>query len=162
MPKIYIGFGSNLGNKKNNIKSAIGLLKEKCKILKASNLYRTEPLYLKNQDWFLNAAAECLTDLEPEDLLDFLKSVEKKIGRVKTIKHGPRIIDLDILFYGDKIINEKDFIVPHPKLHERLFVLVPLNELCSEFIHPVFKKSVKELISGIKTEQKIEKYNGLW
>jgi len=153
MADVFIGIGSNIGNKEENIRKAIGLIKEKCKILRISSLYETEPIGFKKQDWFLNCAIEIETEFEPLELLNFLQSIEKKMGRVKTIKNGPRIIDLDILFYDNKIINEKGLAVPHPRLHERLFVLEPLKEICSDFVHPVLKKSISELHSLVNKSQ---------
>lgn len=150
MAKVFIGIGSNLVDKKKNIQNAIKSVKEKCKILKASSLCETEPVAYKKQDWFLNCAIEVGTELEPLELLDFLQSIEKKMGRVRTIKNGPRIIDLDILFYDDKIINEPNLTVPHPRLHERLFVLEPLKEIAPEFVHPVLGKRVKEICKELK------------
>ena len=147
MVKAYIGIGSNLGNKEENIRKAIELIKEKCKILKVSSLYETEPVGYKEQDWFLNCAIEIETKLKPQELIKFLLLIEKKLGRIRTVKNGPRTIDLDILFYGSEIINEKNLIIPHPRLHERLFVLEPLKEVCPNFIHPVFNKSVNEIHS---------------
>ena len=145
MVNAYIGIGSNLGNKEENIKKAVDLLKDKCKILKVSSLYKTEPVGYKNQDWFLNCAVKMNTNLEPKELLYFLKSIEKKLKRVKTIKNGPRTIDLDILFYGNYIIKTKNLTIPHPRFHKRAFVLKPLKELCPSIIHPVLKKNVREL-----------------
>ena len=145
---VYIGIGSNLGDKEKNIRKSIELLKEKCKVLKISHLYKTEPVGYKNQDWFLNCAVKAKTSLKPMELLLFLQSIEKQLKRVKTIKNGPRTIDLDILFYGDKIIKEKGLTVPHPRLHKRLFVLKPLNEMCPNFLHPLLKSSVRELFQS--------------
>ena len=147
MVKAYIGIGSNLGNKEENIRKAISLIKGKCKILKISSLYETEPIGHKEQDWFLNCAIEIGTKLKPQELLEFLLSIEKNLGRVRTIKNGPRTIDLDILFYGNKTINEDNLIVPHPRLHERLFILEPLKEICPNFVHTVLNKSIDELYS---------------
>jgi len=146
----YIGIGSNLGDKEKNIKKSIDLLKEKCRILKVSSLYETEPVGYTNQDCFLNCVVEIDTELKPEELLKFSQSIEKILGRIKTIKYGPRTIDLDILFYGNYIIKTKNLIIPHPRLHKRLFVLEPLNELCPELVHPVLKKSVEELKANLK------------
>lgn len=145
MVKVYIGLGSNLGDKGENLKKAVDLLKEKCKILKSSSLYETEPVGYKEQGWFLNCAIEIKTNLNPQELLEFLLLIEKRLGRVRAIKNGPRTIDLDILFYDNKIINENNLIVPHPRLHERAFVLEPLNEICPNFVHPVLKKSINKL-----------------
>ena len=149
MTDVFIGIGSNIWNKEENIRKAICSIKEKCKILRISSLYETEPIGYKKQNWFLNCAIEIETEFEPLELLNFLQSIEKKMGRVKTIKNGPRIIDLDILFYDNKVINEKGLAVPHPRLHERLFVLEPLKEMAPDFVHPVLNKSIKEIYSMI-------------
>ena len=169
----YAGLGSNLGDRENNIKEAIGLIKEKCRILKISSLYETAPVGYKNQGYFLNCALKIKTDLKARELLEFFVFIEKKLGRIKVcvskprksadfllsadfplrIKNGPRIIDLDILFYGNGIINEKGLTIPHPRLHERLFVLQPLKEISKNFVHPILKKSILELHklkSGVK------------
>jgi len=158
MTEVYIGLGSNLTNKEENIKKAINLLEQKCKILKLSSLYKTEPVGYKNQDWFLNCVVKVKTGLGPKKLLVFLQSIEKRLKRVKTIKNGPRVIDLDILFYGKKIINESRLVIPHPQLHKRLFVLRPLQNLCPDFIHPVLQKSVNELLSILNNPEKVEFY----
>ena len=155
MADVFIGIGSNIGNKEENIRSSIKLMKKKCRILKTSSLYETEPVGYKEQDWFLNCAIEAETKIEPLELLEFLKSIEKNIGRVKEIKNGPRIIDMDILFYDDKIINESELIIPHPRLHERLFVLEPLKEIAPELVHPVFGKSIGEIYSEAKNGHEI-------
>ena len=157
MNDAYIGIGSNVGDKEENIRKAIRLMKEKCKILKVSSLYQTEPMYYKNQDWFLNCAAKIETKLNPQELLSFLQSIEKKIGRIRTIKNGPRTIDLDILFYNGKIIKSNNLIIPHPRLHERLFVLYPLKEICPDFVHPILKKSINELHSMIDNLESVKK-----
>ena len=155
MVKVYVGIGSNLGDKENNIKKAIALLKEKCKALKISSLYETEPVGYKAQDLFLNCAASMETGLKPEDLLNFFQSIEKISGKIITIKNGPRTIDLDILFYGNKIIKTKSLTVPHPRLHKRLFVLEPLNELCPELVHPKLKKSIGYLRNNVKSKEAV-------
>ena len=148
MVEVYIGIGSNLGNKEKNIEKAIELLKEKCKILEVSSIYKTEPVGYKAQDWFLNCAAKIDTDLKPEDLLKFFQFIEKTLGRIRTIKNGPRTIDLDIIFYGSRIIKTKKLTIPHPRMHKRMFVLEPLNELCPDFVHPELGKSIKYLVSS--------------
>jgi len=128
----YLGIGSNLGNRKKNINSAIkkiGAL-NKTKVIKLSKIIETEPVGGPgNQPKFLNAALKIRTELSPLKLLKNLKKIEKELGRTKTIRYGPRIIDLDILFYADKIINRKDLKIPHPKIFEREFVIRPLLEV---------------------------------
>jgi len=150
MVRVFIGVGSNLGNRQENIDNALSLLAPRCKIIKKSSIYETEPVGYEKQGKFLNLVVIVGTELKALEMLDFLLDIEKKLGRVRGIKNGPRTIDLDILFYGDDIIESKDLIVPHPRLHERLFVLEPLNEIDNEKMHPVLKKSVKELLSLIK------------
>lgn len=150
MVKVYLGVGSNLGNKSSNIKRAINNIKKKLKINKISQLYKTEPVGCKNQDWFLNCVVEAETKIKPMALLEFLKSIEKKLKRVKTIRYGPRTIDIDILFYGDEIVKTKKLIVPHPRMHRRLFVLEPFAEINQNFIHPKLKKTIIELKNTIK------------
>lgn len=145
MKKVILGIGSNLGNKKQNIEKALNLIKEKTKIIKTSNLYVTEPVGYLNQNMFLNGVLILNTILKPLELLNFLKSIEKKLKRIKTFKNGPRTIDLDILYYEDKIIKQKDLIIPHPRLYERSFVLKPLNEIDPEFIDPVLKININNI-----------------
>ena len=153
MVEAYIAFGSNIGDREANINRAFEVLKQKIKIIKTSSLYETKPMYLENQEWFLNGAAKVDTELKPKELLGFLKSTEKKLGRKEAGRNGPRIIDLDILFYGDQILNENDLHVPHPKIQERAFVLVPLAEIEPNLIHPVYKKSISKLLSELKYDK---------
>lgn len=153
MVEVYIAFGSNIGNRKANITNAFEALKQEMKILKRSALYETKPMYVEEQDWFLNGAAKVETNLAPMQLLLFLKDVEQKLGRKSVERNGPRIIDLDILFYGKKIVNEKDLHVPHPKMNERAFVLVPLDEIAADFIHPITQKTVSELLAELNYDK---------
>jgi len=145
MPIAYIAFGSNLGNKKQNIEKALEFMKEKSTILKISKIRKTEPIGFLDQDWFLNGVVQIKTNLTPLELLKFLKNIEKKLGRKKTFKNGPRIIDLDIIFYNDIIFNQKKLIIPHPEMHKRMFVLKPMCEINKNFIHPILQKSIKNL-----------------
>jgi len=151
--KVYTGIGSNLGNRFSNIKKAVSLIGKKCKILKISPIYETEPIGYKNQPWFLNCVVKIEAKIKPLELLHFLKSIEIKMKREKTIKNGPRIIDLDILFYGNKLINSKELIIPHPRLRKRLFVLEPLCEISPNLVHPKLKKTVRELKNKIKNQK---------
>jgi 2-amino-4-hydroxy-6-hydroxymethyldihydropteridine diphosphokinase len=156
MARVIVGIGSNLGNKEENIRNSIKLIGEKCKILKTSSFYETEPVGCEEQGWFLNCAVEAETRLEPLELLEFLKSVEKRLGRAKTAKNGPRTIDLDILLYGNEIINEKNLIIPHPRLHQRLFVLEPLKEIAPELVHPAFGKNIREIHSALDSKKTVK------
>lgn len=153
----YIAFGSNIGSREQNIRNAIRSLEEKCKILNISSLYETEPMYYENQDRFLNGVLKVQTYLTPQELLEFILSTEAKLGRVRTIKNMPRTIDLDILFYGDQVIKEENLIVPHPKIQERGFVLIPLNQIEPDLVHPVLQKTVKELLSELPKEKVVRK-----
>ncbi|MEW6170356.1 MAG: 2-amino-4-hydroxy-6-hydroxymethyldihydropteridine diphosphokinase [Candidatus Omnitrophota bacterium] len=134
MIKSYLGIGSNLGRRQINIKKAIELLKQlpNTKLTKISKLIETRPVGGPKQRKFLNAAIEIKTSLKPLILLKALKKIEKDLGRVKTIKNGPRVIDLDILFYNEKNIHEKNLIIPHPRMFQRDFVLKPLGEIIPE------------------------------
>lgn len=156
MSKAYIGIGTNLGDKEKNIKNAIRLLKEKCEIVKRSPLYKTEPVGFKDQSWFVNCVVEVCTRLAPYELIHFLKGIEKSMGRAKAIKYGPRLIDLDILYYDDLILKEKNLAIPHLRMHKRLFVLAPLMDISPDFTHPRLKKSIKALIADLKRHEKVE------
>ncbi|MBI5403877.1 MAG: 2-amino-4-hydroxy-6-hydroxymethyldihydropteridine diphosphokinase [Ignavibacteriae bacterium] len=146
---VYLGLGSNIGDKKMFIESAVLRISEitRTKVIRSSLLYRTEPWGIKNQDFFLNSVVEIETGLKPEELLKELKKIETSVGREKREKWHEREIDIDILFY-DGIIFENDQVkIPHPELHKRNFVLVPMCELNPEFVHPVIKKSMLELLN---------------
>lgn len=147
MPIVYIGIGSNLGNREKNCAHAIELLKKKGVIVnKSSSLYKTEPWGIKDQPEFINMAIEIETDLKPYELLAVLKKVEAEIGRKKSYKWGPRPIDLDILLFSNIIIDEDNLKIPHPLMHEREFVLRPLQEIAPDLIHPLFRMKVSELL----------------
>ena len=152
--RVFLSLGSNLGEKEKNISRAKELLKKKgIEIIKESSIYLTAPWGKKDQPWFLNQVIEVATSLPPEELLDLIKGIEKELGREKGEKWGPRIIDLDILFYGEKIINLPSLTIPHPYLHERAFVLIPLTEIAPEFVHPVLKRKAKELKEKVAEEE---------
>ncbi len=165
----YLSLGSNLTNRLENIKKAIEFLKTKrIKIVKESLFYETEPLEYKvkfknkerkltTKKWFLNKVIKIKTKLTPKDLLEICRKIEKELGRKKTIKWGPRTIDLDILFYGNKIIREKDLIIPHSRAHKRRFVLVPLAEISPGFVHPLLRKKVKTLLESLQDSLKVYK-----
>ena len=131
MTVAYLGLGSNLGNRQENIKKAITLVGslKNTTVLKVSSLIETEPAGGPPQGKFINGAMKIETLLPAAELLKAVKHIEETLGRVKTIKNGPRVIDIDILFYGDEVINKKHLTVPHPRIHERPFVQVPLSEI---------------------------------
>ncbi len=140
MSSAYIGIGSNLGNREENCKQALRLLHANGILIeKQSCMYETEPRGIKDQPKFINMAVEVETDKKPEELLRVLKEIEREIGRTETIKWGPRVIDLDILFYDDLILKTQDLEIPHPYMHERAFVLKPLCEIAPDKKDPVIK-----------------------
>ena len=150
MSIVYISIGSNIGDREENCRKAIKLLKENGIALKReSSLYETEPWGVKNQPKFINMAIEVETDKEPEELLRVLKEIEIEIGRKETVKWGPRVIDLDILFYDELILKIPGLEIPHPLLHERDFVLKPLSEIAPDKKHPVIGKTVKEMAASL-------------
>jgi dihydroneopterin aldolase/2-amino-4-hydroxy-6-hydroxymethyldihydropteridine diphosphokinase len=155
----FIGIGSNLGDKEKNIEDAIRLISESgfTKIVKISSLYKTEPVGYVKQDWFVNAVIKVKTKLSPKELLDSLSEIEKDLGRERVKKWGPRIIDLDILFYDKLILNEEGVTIPHPHLHERNFVLKPFCKIEPEFIHPILNKSILMLYNELQKKEKVIK-----
>ena len=151
MSIIHIGIGSNLGDRQENCLEAVRRLEQHdVPVLKRSSMIETEPWGVTDQPHFINLTIEVETDLSPEELLLLLKNMEKAMGREKTAHWGPRVIDLDILFYDDRIIDSADLQIPHPHLHERDFVLLPLMEIAPEKIHPVLKKKISELKTQIE------------
>ena len=150
MSIVYIGIGSNLGDRKANCMRAIELLAGKGIVVrKESSLYETDPWGDKNQPKFLNMAIEIETELKPQDLLGILAGIEKELGRKKSRKWGPRIIDLDILLYNSITIDQDDLKIPHPFMHERDFVLKPLYEIAPDVKHPVLNLSTGELLQKL-------------
>lgn len=160
MTRVFIGLGSNIGDRKKNIEVAMRLLDAPpdIKVEKGSSLYTTEPIGYVGQDWFLNSVVEVSTLLSPKDLLHRCQAIEEQMGRVRTMLWGPRTIDLDILLYGEEIIEDDELIIPHPNMHKRGFVLVPLAEIAPEVIHPKLNKKASELLRQLKDGHKVEVY----
>ena len=156
---VYLGLGSNIGDKIANCLRALDAISasDHNHLHAVSSLYKTEPIGYQEQDWFINCVAEVSTTLLPRPFHAFLQEIEKRMGRKKTVRMGPRIIDLDILFYGNEVVEEPDLIIPHPHLHERGFVLVPLEELAPDLFHPVLKKTVRDLLKN-REEGSVELY----
>ena len=160
---IYIGIGSNLNGKNNetplqNCKKAVVELKKEVNICKISSWYKSEPIPVSNQPWFINGVVEISTNKSSLDLLEFILNIEEFFGRLREKKNEARILDLDIIDYKKKILYKKNkLIIPHPRMHERSFVLQPLSELNPKWMHPIKKKGIKELIRNLNDKQKISK-----
>jgi 2-amino-4-hydroxy-6-hydroxymethyldihydropteridine diphosphokinase len=150
MPLAFIGIGSNLGNREENCEKAVGLItKQGIPVINRSSMIKTEPWGIKDQPEFINMAIEIETGLSPEDLLSTLKDIEKEMGREEGLRWGPRIIDLDILFYDDVIIKSPELEIPHRGTYDREHVLRPLSEIAPDLIHPVLKKTIKEILDSL-------------
>ena len=149
MIHVFLGIGTNLGDRKRNLQEARAALSQRLEILKESSIYQTAPWGYLDQPAFLNQVIEAQTTLSSLNLLDFLKQTEKQLGRQANFRFGPRLIDLDILFYGNRIIQTPRLQVPHPRLTERAFVLIPLAEVAPEFVHPQNKQTVIQLLAAL-------------
>jgi 2-amino-4-hydroxy-6-hydroxymethyldihydropteridine diphosphokinase len=153
MPIVHIGIGSNLGDRKEHCLKAVRLFSEKgIHIRRRSSMYETEPWGERNQPRFINMAIEGETRLTPVRLLEVLKMIEDEVGRKETFRWGPRVIDLDILLYDDLVMDTSELIIPHPRMHEREFVLRPLAEIAPDKIHPVLKKTIRKLLCDLHNE----------
>ncbi len=157
---LVLHLGSNMGNRIDYLNKALKLLElEFGKALKISNIYETKAWGNNNQPDFLNQAAIYETDILPQTILKTNKKLEKEIGRKPRENWHEREIDIDIIFYGDKIITEQNLEIPHAQMHKRKFVLVPIKEICQEYIHPLFNKTVAELLKEGNDNLTVEKWN---
>lgn len=150
----YIGLGSNIGDRKRYLNNALQLMNSPhSRLVKVSGFYSTKPVGYTAQEDFLNCAAELTVRMTPHELLRFLQAIETRLHRERTVKWGPRTIDLDILLYDDAIIRSETLQIPHPRMHERLFVLVPLSELAPDLTHPVLKQPMLQLKEALAKYQ---------
>ncbi len=150
MVTVYLGLGSNLGERQENLDKVLDYLSQRLKITGVSSVYDTEPVGNPQQPRFLNMVCCVRTMLKPGELLILVKGIERKMGRQPGRPNSPRPIDIDILLYGSEVINSPDLVIPHPRLSRRAFVLVPLAELAPDLVHPQNNKSVKELLKEVK------------
>lgn len=150
MTPVHIALGGNLGDRMANLEAAIAALAPAVNVLERSPVYETDPKYVTDQPRFLNMALTAETELDASELLAFLKSIEARLGRRQGERFGPRPIDLDIIFFGDEIIDLPDLTVPHPRLAERAFVLRPLADIAATKIHPITGLTVSEMVDALE------------
>lgn len=153
MAEVFIALGSNLGDREANLREAQAAIASAVAILARSSVHETRPQYVVDQPPFLNMVLRGTTSLEPEALLSFLQNIEKNLGRKPSRRFGPRLIDLDILYHGDKISNNQHLVLPHPRIAERDFVLLPMAEIAPERRHPVTGKTTAEMLEALRSGQ---------
>jgi 2-amino-4-hydroxy-6-hydroxymethyldihydropteridine diphosphokinase len=158
MQNIFLGLGSNLGKRAENLKEAISRIEERTgSPVFASGIYETEPWGFSSEDKFLNMVLRISTDIPPSKLLNEVLSIESQMGRVRSsVQYSSRIIDVDILLYGCRVIVQKNLVVPHPRLHERRFVLVPMCEIAPEIYHPVLRRPMTYLLEKCEDNSKVD------
>lgn len=153
----YLSLGSNIGDRAANLNAAIRQLGELGEVLAVSSFYETEPVGPVSQSWFLNCAVKMTTAKMPRQFLHAILGLERRMGRRRTQNKGPRTIDIDILLFGDSVIETRELTIPHPAMHERRFVLEPLAEIAPEVRHPVFKRTVLEMLQGLAAGQVVSR-----
>lgn len=147
--EVYLSIGSNLGDREGNLRTALRLLGERFQIIAVSSIYGTMPVGVTDQPEFLNQAVVARTDLDPAGLLAFVKEVEREVGRRPTYRWGPRVVDIDIVLYGEDVVDTPDLTIPHREMHRRAFVLIPLAEIAPSAAHPVLHRSVRDLAASV-------------
>jgi len=153
----YLSLGSNLGDRRANLRNAIGKLLNLGQLIAVSSFYETEPVEFTDQPWFLNCAVALQTNLSGEDFLAEIMAIEREMGRQRSQPKGPRTIDIDILLFGKAVLHSPKLTLPHPALHQRRFVLEPLAEIAPDVQHPVLKKSMRELLELLSNRDIVRK-----
>jgi 2-amino-4-hydroxy-6-hydroxymethyldihydropteridine diphosphokinase len=154
---VYLSLGSNLGDREAQLKDALARLRTAGRVVRVSSFYETEPVEFSKQPWFLNCAVAFETGATPPGLIKTILRIEQEMGRRRVQKKGPRVIDIDILLFGDEVVESEELTVPHPAMTERRFVLEPLAEIAAEVRHPVKGKTVRELLRGLPEGQAVRK-----
>ncbi len=154
---VYLSLGSNIGDRAANLNAAIDRLRVLGEVVAVSSFYETEPVEFIAQAWFLNCAVALDTEKTPQQLLAGIVDIEQQLGRRRGRKKGPRIIDLDILLFGNSIVDDPGLTIPHPAMHERRFALEPLAEIAPDALHPVLQQTIRELRDALPSEPVVRK-----
>lgn len=154
----YLSLGSNLGNREQNLEEAVRRASTLGRVVAVSSFYETEPVEVTDQPWFLNCVLALETTAEPAQLMRELLRIEHEMGRQRLVKKGPRSIDIDILLFGNAVVNTPDLTIPHPEMTRRRFVLEPLAEIAPDLLHPVSQKTVTLLLAELAPGQRVQKY----